>query len=595
MAAFRGMIPVLGAALTLFTGLAGCVQMPTLPNPFSQPTPDQQLDKALDIGVVRDLAEVNNGGVIQLIGIGLVVGLDGTGGTPNGQYRALLEQQLRKEGVEKTKAVLDDPSNALVLVSAILPAGVRRGQHVDVRVELPPQSPAISLKGGYLRICELTSVENTKNIRPESGNNLLKGHVLARAKGHLLVGLGNPDDSGALRKAEIWGGASSLIERPYYFVLNQKKMQSAQVANTIANRLNLQFQDDPRKLKLIQQNRELLQLGDVTQTINRSFEGGFGKGEIAKATARDKEHSAITVRVPYAYRYNHERFLRVAMLLPLSTPPDVMTVYRGKLDTILLDPKHTLRAALRLEALGKESIPTLKKGLASPDPLVRFAAAESLSYLDATAGIEDLAKLAIGHPEMRAYAFIAMAGLDESICRQKLSELMTVDEPDLRCGAFRALSMLNEFDIRSLGDDMGSFHLQKVAGGSASLVAFAVNKRPEVVIFGPEVTLKTPVRILAGGEFTVTAELNDDRVTVSRITAKGEPKRKQCRLSLEDTIGTMVDLGAGYPEVVDLLKNLEDQRVLSCPVRELMPPAAVGVETLMQADLKEARVPLVEE
>ena len=45
-------------------------------------------------------------------------------------------------------------------------------------------------------------------------------------------------------------------------------------------------------------------------------------------------------------------------------------------------------AAIRLEALGKESLPTLKKGLSSQHPLVRFTSAEALAYLESTAGAE---------------------------------------------------------------------------------------------------------------------------------------------------------------------------------------------------------------
>src|SRR5262245_772906 len=172
-----------------------------------------------------------------------------------------------------------------------------------------------------------------------------------------------------------------------------------------------------------------------------------------------------------------------------------------------------MRAALRLEALGKESIPILRKGLESPEPLVRFCSAESLTYLNATAGVEELAKLAADHVELRRNALLAIAGLDESICRQKLSELMTIDDPELRCGAYRALALLDEHDPRPNGENMGSFTLHKVAARSAPLVTFATTKRAEIVVFGPEAAMKTPMKAWAGGgEYIVTAATNDDRV-----------------------------------------------------------------------------------
>lgn len=576
----------LHASACLMLALAGgCVQVASLPLLFNPVTPEQKLDKDLDIGVVGNITEVGNGGMIQVSGVGLVMGLDGTGGSPPGQYRTMLEQQMRKQKVENPRSLLDNPNNALVLVTAFLPAGVRRGEPIDVEITLPKDSKATSLKGGVLQECALRNYENAKNINPEMANSLLSGHVLAKAKGPLLVGLGNPDDALEQRRARIWAGANSLIERSFYFILTKDDMKSAKVANSIAARLNLQFQDDPRKQKVVQDNRELLLVGDVTQQINRNFDSGFGKGEMAKAAGKE----VISVRVPYAYRYNAERFLRVARLVPLSVPTDVMNAYRLKLESILLEPKQTMRAALRLEALGRDSIPILRKGLDSGDPLVRFCSAESLAYLGNTAGIEDLAKLAINHPELRAYALLAIAGLDEAICRQKLGELMTIDDPELRSGAFRGLRLIDENDSRLGETPLGPFSLHKVAGGSASLVTFATGIRAEVVIFGPEVTMSTPVKVLAGGEFTVTAEPRDDRITVSRFTVKGV-QRKQCTLTLDDTLQAMIALGAGYAEIVDLLRNLEEQKVLSCKVREAVAPPVAGLEAILQADLKEAKV-----
>src|SRR5262249_11129443 len=100
MAAFRSVTPFVGAALWLFRGLAGRVQIPSLPNPFHQETPEELLEKQLDIGVVGDVTEVNNGGATEVFGVGLVMGLDGTGGSPTGQYRTSLGEQLRKQKIE---------------------------------------------------------------------------------------------------------------------------------------------------------------------------------------------------------------------------------------------------------------------------------------------------------------------------------------------------------------------------------------------------------------------------------------------------------------------------------------------------------------
>ena len=391
----------------------GCVTLPV--GPWSDPTPEALLEKDLDIGVVGDVTEVDNAGYIQVSGVGLITGLEGTGHSPKGTYRDMLEAQLRKmKG--NTAALLNSPNNALVLVTTRIPPGARPGEHLDVEIVLPEGSKTSSLKGGYLVETPLYEHAMTSDISPDSkgANRNVLGHVLAKAKGPLITGMGDPLDPREQRRALVWSGGISLVPRAYIFKMTKDDKKSAKVTANIANRINVQFQDDPKKMQAAQSMRDLMKLDGVTQGLNGAFTQG--QGEMAKAV--NKEY--VSIRVPYAYRYNHERFLRVARLLPILETPDAMAHYRDRLDKLILDPKQCIRAAYRLEALGEKSAPILRKGLESPDPLVRFCAAESLTYLGSTAGVEEIAKLVVQHPEhpeFRAYGLLALAGLDEAICR----------------------------------------------------------------------------------------------------------------------------------------------------------------------------------
>ena len=195
--------------------------------------------------------------------------------------------------------------------------------------------------------------------------------------------------------------------------------------------------------RMIQEHQRLLILNEMTQQLNQKQEQALGQGEMARAINKEM----VYLRVPYAYRYNPERYLRVARLIPLYEEPEHKGKYRNRLQKMLLDPSDTLgifRAALRLEALGKESIPALKNGLESEHYLVRFASAEALAYLECATGIEELAKLAEQYPNLRLYAMIALSSMDEGICRTKLTEMLSKDDAALRCGAFRALRLLDE-------------------------------------------------------------------------------------------------------------------------------------------------------
>src|SRR5262249_38343704 len=122
----------------------------------------------------------------------------------------------------------------------------------------------------------------------------------------------------------------------------------------------------------------------------------------------------------------------------------VQTKYRRRLEEMLLDPAHTVSAALRLEALGRDSIPALERGLKSENVLVRFMSAEALAYLESTSGVEELAKLSDRHDVLRAYGLTALASLNEHVCRTRLEELMRSPNAEMRYGAFKALRIMDE-------------------------------------------------------------------------------------------------------------------------------------------------------
>src|SRR5207245_2350909 len=104
---------------------------------------------------------------VPLGGVGLVVGLEGTGGDcPSDNYRAMLEGELQKQGVHNVKQVLSSPDHALVLVQAQLPPGTPKGAPLDVEVSLPPGSRATSLRGGYLQPCQLFNYDFARNLSP---------------------------------------------------------------------------------------------------------------------------------------------------------------------------------------------------------------------------------------------------------------------------------------------------------------------------------------------------------------------------------------------------------------------------------------------
>src|SRR5262249_31211131 len=157
----------------------------------------------------------------------------------------------------------------------------------------------------------------------------------------------------------------------------------------------------------------------------------FQKAQISvtgNEVAVAKTPGLLWLNVPEQYKHNLPRYLRVIRLIPLrenlpitvakgqaaplpNTGPS--TSYRQQLAGDLLDPARTVSAALRLEALGTESIPALKEGLKSDHTLVRFCAAEGLAYLGSHWAADELARLVETQPILRAFSLTALASLNE--------------------------------------------------------------------------------------------------------------------------------------------------------------------------------------
>lgn len=127
---------------------------------------------------VKDLANVGGVRSNQLIGYGLVVGLNGTGDKTDYADQSLLSM-LNKFGINLPPGTKTNSKNvAAVAVHADLPAFAKPGSRIDVTVSSLGNSK--SLRGGTLLLTPLKGVD---------------GNVYALAQGNLLVG--GLDASGA--------------------------------------------------------------------------------------------------------------------------------------------------------------------------------------------------------------------------------------------------------------------------------------------------------------------------------------------------------------------------------------------------------------
>lgn len=120
---------------------------------------------------IKDIADIAGVRPNQLVGYGLVVGLDGTGGTSGFAQQSVLSM-LSQMGVNLPPGTSLSLKNvSAVMVTATLPAFARPGQEIDVTVSALDN--AKSLRGGTLL------------MSPLKGGD---GQVYAMAQGNILVG-----------------------------------------------------------------------------------------------------------------------------------------------------------------------------------------------------------------------------------------------------------------------------------------------------------------------------------------------------------------------------------------------------------------------
>ncbi len=568
---FAGLTGVFGATV-------GCFPQQTN---RAQVADDPEKDVNATVGMKT---VVGNAEPVPVSAVGLVYNLKGTGSSPVPDgWRSMLEHTIKKRKLN-VKELLDDPARttSLVLVSGTVPPGCRSQDRFDLTVTLPSGSKTTSLRGGTLEICDLTNFESAGSARQQltdsgipvgktplaSGGSFITGSRLALGEGPLVSGQlvqakepaategeASPvaSTNGGEKIAKIWNGGTCLIERPYFFLLNESAPQP-RLAMVIASRLN---------------------------TV---FHGSTDRGnKIAEAKVQGKP--LVAVFVPPTYRHNHGRFLMIARLVPLVNvgPSDP---YRKKLEAELIQPESAIIAAAKLEALGSDAEDALRVGLESNSPWVQFAAAQSLAYLgkaDPTASAI-LGRLAERHLALRTHCLKALASQDDAHCIDQLGELMKSKDPSLRYGAFTAMRLMDENHESVRGRKMAnSFWVHSIAADSEALVHLTTERRNEIVLFGSVWPVRGPFSFPLGTDFTVTMKDGAESVLISRIVTKdGEPTTVEgkYRADLNYILKGIAEMGGNYGDAIEFIRRVNGADCLGAKLAIDAMPRGITLQQL---------------
>jgi len=564
-----GTFRALGAAVVIATAAGSLIGAGPLSKNKRSSAPLPKVEES-----VGDIAFVLQDGEITVEGIGLVSGLENTGGdAPPSWYRSQLVDEMSKAGVEHASKLLESKRFAMVIVRMKIPTGAAPKDRFDVELELPPASSAKSLAGGYLMMTRLREHLMAGGGAPKTGSDV------ALAQGPVMIGTAaNPDDP---KVGRVLGGGRVKDEYPYRLILmdNKRSVRNAGLAEKVIN-------------ERFHQNKH---------------------GQL-KGASTAKSDTYLVLSVPDVYHQNQERFFRVVQLLPMIDTPALREQRLATTSKELMDPKTAGVAALKLEALGPSASEALQTGLQSDDVDVRFFAAEALAYLGETAGVDVLGQTAVEQPKYRAYALAALAALDDEAARIRLRRLMDEPEMEVRYGAFNALRTLDPFDaslgqVRILDDPQDEefdedapdamamalalsrrpraedpFALYLVDSEGPPAVHVSRSRRSEITIFGRGQKLLPPI-VLGDGAILLNASEFDDSLDVSKIVPSkfgDDDVRVRSSLEIGEVIRRVANLGATYPEIVAILEAANKQKNLPGPLYVDSVPSA-NVEYLAKA------------
>jgi hypothetical protein len=495
--------------------VAGCTSAIIKPQ-----SPDDADEAETGVKLVGTVANPYGREQIAVEGIGLVVGLPGTGGDPPPSiYRAMLEDDMQKRGVTNTKEILASRATALVLVRGYLRPGMDKGDRFDLEVRVPFRSETTSLRGGYLmetRLSERAVVE---------GGGVRSGHLLALGQGPVLVDPEADDkaDSGDAVRGRVLGGGTAL--KPHALgLLLRPSYQDIRHSQWVGHAVNSRF---------------------------HTFSNGS-----KKEVATPKTDEFIELQIHPKYKENVPRYLNVVRSLPLRESPTQRLNRLQLLERQLLDPLTAPTAALRLEAIGAEGAGVLLKGLSSTDPEVQFYAAEALAYLDtdeSAAAAVPLANAARTEPAFRVFALTALSAMNSLESHEQLRQLLSAPSAETRYGAFRALWAMNSRDSLVRGEMLGdqfSYHTLDTSGDP--MIHLTTSFRPEVVLFGHNQEFQLPLMAETGSGILVNAPAGGP-VVVSRFVVGKPDQKRHVSARVDDVIRAVVELDGTYPDVVQIL------------------------------------------
>ena len=469
---------------------------------------------------------------IEISSVSLAANLAGTGSDPpESVQRTMLLREMASRNIAHPAKVLADPYTSLVIVTGYLPPGVQKGDRFDVEVTLPSDSETTSLRGGYLMPAPMREMVYSNGLHEDFKKANCSGPILVEPK------TGTERDKMTQRRGLALSGGVSTFNNPIGLRVNSDSVK-------------------PDKYMTMK----------IERAINDRFK--IVDGTSSKKIAKAKDDKFIYFEIPPTYKENLSRFLDVVRCLPILETEAQRLERMKLLEKRLLDPTTTKRAALELEAIGKNAIDTLKLGLESDDQTVQFHSAQALAYLDVSDGAAILGKVALEDRVNRGYALLALCVMDDLDAYEELRKLMSAPTAETRYGAFRALKVMRPTDPLVVGEQLGkkTFTLCVIPTTGSPMLHVTKSHRAEIALFGENQSFKYPMTIEAANNVIVRAT-PEGEVIVARFEPNRPDQKRTVSCRVEDVVRALSDVGATYPDILEVLQAAIEQNALDTSFR----------------------------
>lgn len=548
-----------GIAALLLSGFTGCVQAPTPPpKPVNESVPDQKVPPFM-VGTIIQRTMLQNDQPFLISGWGLVVHLNGTGGShdvPN-NVKAYMSKEMEKKGFGSQlnseykdispEIVLNDRNAAIVAVYGWIPPGARSGQFFDLAVKAEGLE-VTSLARGLLYDTELT-IDGANASEPSRRVN-----VFATAYGPVFVNpavalqaSASPDAATkrTLRSGTIIGGGQIIENRPLLLRLRQPEKR---LARAIERRVNEAFHQDK-----------------VCTAYNEAY---------------------CQLWVPEQYQGDWEHFAKLVQHMFMQGGSDGFA--RAKARELVGEARKPGAPLQDIsycwEGLGSVALPELAPLLAdATTPTdVRFAAARAAAYIGDPSGaalrsLYDIAAAPRNPFQLSAVEVLGHVPSSRAI-DHLLRDLLDSEETTIRIEAYNILARDHDTSIQSRviasarEPTNQKFVLDYVSSRGAPLVYATRSGVPRIAIFGavPELALPLTFNALDNRLMISSGAVGRDVTIFYRDAQLPRPIQMSCPPDIADVLarlGGQMDDGTGqldftYAEVLGILQGLSDGKQL---------------------------------